>query len=231
MLKWVEFTCPALLLFCYWELPRPSHCIVRRIDAEFHTQQTVHCRNLRNKVLGCFTPVKSGYFGLRFNCVVRSWSCQCCAVVFTASVVLSSQNREKPGVVPYCSRICLLRFVLLGRTVVHSSRARADANCSPALPESEVAGIPQTTKTDQQEFLVPRPLPSKSIQNSTYQCLRSQRQEFVGFLDLPTNTPVVLRCSTMASSAPAHCRTPCQEFVYGVRPSALTWKRLRTRKW
>ena len=50
----------------------PSHCIVRQIDAGFHTQQAVHCSDLCKKVSGCLMSVRSGFVDVRFiNCVVR----------------------------------------------------------------------------------------------------------------------------------------------------------------
>ena len=66
----VEFTCPALLKFSYWDFASPNHCNARQIDAGFHTQQNVHSSNLRSTVSGRVTTVKSGCLGLKFKCVV-----------------------------------------------------------------------------------------------------------------------------------------------------------------
>ena len=40
----------------------------------FHTRQTDHCSCHCNKNFGCLLTVMSGFLGLRFNCVVRSWA-------------------------------------------------------------------------------------------------------------------------------------------------------------
>ena len=67
-----ELMCSARLHFTHRGICScPSHCIVRQIDAGFHTQQAVHCSDLRSKASGCLIPVRSGFLGLRFNRVIR----------------------------------------------------------------------------------------------------------------------------------------------------------------
>ena len=204
----VDFACPAILLFSYNEFACPSHCSARQIDAGFHT---TNCPLQKSSQQGLWLS-RHGQVGL-------SWpQIQLChrAVVVSAARSFHCLGVKSFTCVDHLLLDSLAAFFGLGSSHLTTKTTRSGAVCFHHCPNitstcryelstraarNGVVGIPRNTdivwhSLFQDSF--PRSL--LGTRHISAPCAVGNR-ESSGFSRRPTNTPLVLQSSTLASSA------------------------------